>query len=488
MTNEVFCDIIIKCKGESPHAPVAQQAEHLTFNQGVRSSNLRRSTKKHLVLRCFFLLKGYFMMKLLCDFLDASMTPFHATAEMEAILKGQGFQALSEYEPFALSRGGKYYVTRNSSSLIAFVIPCENPSSFQMAAAHSDSPCFRIKGVEENSHYMRLRTETYGGTISSTWFDRPLSMAGRIYGYDENHNIKECLVNSSDVFVIPSVAIHLNKNVNTEKPLVNPACDLIALASDADSKDPIVKMFAENGIQKDSVLSKELFLYSKEKSFIWGERRYITAPRLDDLMCAYGLLAGVLEAVPQNAISVLCVFDNEEIGNCTKQGADSSFLSDTLFKIAESIGKTEAELKTMLAKSFMISADNAHAVHPNHPELSDADGGACYMNHGIVIKHSASASYATDAFSEAMLVALCEKYSIPYQHYNNRADMPGGRTLGNTSCSHVSIPTVDIGLAQLAMHSAVETAGMLDVAHLSELAKHYFSHALVVENGAWHWN
>lgn len=427
-------------------------------------------------------------MKSLCEFLDASVTSFHAIKEIVAVLEEKGFKALSETEDFDLAYGGKYYVVRNSSSLIAFVIPSQGATSFQMAAAHSDSPSFRIKGVEKNNRYTKLKTEVYGGPIPSTWFDRPLSIAGRVFAYDENKNIKEVLVKSPEAVVIPSLASHINREAKDGKALVNPAVDLLPLVSDGNEAHALVKMLSENGIREEDVLAHDLFLCCESPSFVWGDGKFITSPRLDDLMCAYGLLAGFVDALPEEAVALLSVFDNEEIGSRTKQGADSSFLLDILERIAESLGKSKAEQKKMLAKSFMVSADNAHAVHLNHPEFSDKEGGAVYMNDGIVIKHSARTQYATDAFSDAILSALCQKCGIPYQHYYNRADLPGGSTLGNISCSHVSVPTADIGLAQLAMHSAVETAGAFDAAHLKKLSKEYFSHTLSLEGGVWCWN
>ncbi len=424
----------------------------------------------------------------LCEFLDRSVTPFHAVSEIEAILKANGFLALAEHEDFSLVRGGKYYVTRGASSLIAFCMAQEDFVSFQMASAHSDSPCFRVKETEDRaSSYTRLGVEMYGGTLCTTWFDRPLSVAGRVYARQDGM-IKEYKVNfNKEKVVIPSLAIHLNREANTAKPLVDAKSDLLPLVGSAESDSLMDKLYTSLDLCAEDLLSSDLYLYAAEPAFVWCDGKYITSPRLDDLMCVYGLLKGFINARAKSAVSVLAIFDNEEVGSRTRHGADSSFLEDTLARISESMGKSAAEHKKSLASSFMISADNAHAVHPNHPELSDKDGGRVYMNGGVVIKHNAQAKYTTDAFSQALLVDLCQQNKIPYQHYYNRADLPGGSTLGNISCSHVSVPSIDIGLAQLAMHSAVETAGALDVEYLSQLAEKYFSSTLVTEKGAWYW-
>ena len=420
------------------------------------------------------------------NFINSAITPFHTVARLSSILKENGFTSLSEMESWEILEGGRYFVTRNSSSLIAFCIPKGGIQSFQIAAAHSDSPCFCVKRVQnDGNQYARLCVEKYGGALLTTWFDRPLTVGGRVF-VKEGCGVKECLVTSAEKVVIPSVSIHQNRNANSEKPMVNPASDLMPLVSDIVPTDFLERMMHENGIDEDCVLSYDLYLCSASDAFLWSKNRLITAPRLDDLMCAYALCRGLIKAAPMGSASMLCIFDNEEMGSLSKQGADSTFLEDTLSRIAESIGKTKAEYKTMLAKSFMLSADNGHAIHPNHPELSDKEGGFVRMNQGIVIKH-APAKYATDAFSEAMLIELCRRHAIPYQTYYNRADMPGGSTLANISAGHVSVPTVDIGLAQLAMHSAMETAGAEDLAHLTNLSKHFFSTALLFENGVWSW-
>lgn len=427
-------------------------------------------------------------MKSLLAFLDDAVTPFHAVKEVVAILEENGFTALSEREAFKIKKGGKYYVTRNSSSLIAFCVPDKEASAFKMASAHTDFPAFRVKEtVDSTTHYTRLAVERYGGTLSTTWFDRPLSVAGRIFARADGA-VKEYLVNmQKEYVVIPSLAIHLNRDANTKAPLVDPKCDMLPLAADTEAPAFLEKVYASACVCASDVLSTELYLYASSPAFVWGDRRLVTSARLDDLMCVYGLLAGFVRAEHRDAVSVLALFDNEEVGSTTKQGADSSFLLDTLERIAESLGKSSAEYKQMIANSFMISADNAHAVHPNHPELADKEGGRVYMNEGIAIKHSSNAKYTTDACSEALLIALCEANGIPYQKYHNRADLLGGSTLGNISCSHVSVSSVDIGLAQLAMHSAVETAGLLDLDYLISLSEHYYASTLAFEEGAWKW-
>ena len=414
------------------------------------------------------------------DFLEKGSDVYHTIATLEQILLAEGFVKLREENPYMLSPGGKYFVTRADASLVAFELPGEAPVAFQIAAAHSDSPAFYITGEKHDGHYVRLTVERYGGPHSATWFDRPLKIAGRVFVKDGNC-ARSLLYEGAESVYIPTVAPHQHREAET-KVLSNPAVDLLPVfCKDTGEKDVFKKSIANTlGVEIDDVLSYDLFLTAKEKPNVWGDG-FVSAPHLDDLACVYGLLDGLLKAKPSRSVSVLAVFHGEEVGSALSEGANSTFLSDTLSRIADAV---DVSYNEMLARSFMVSADNAHAVHPAHPELYDAQA-ACYIGGGIVIKHACSRRYTTDAFTDAMTRMLCCDAGVPVQEYRNRADLPGGGTLGSLSAKHVSIPSVDIGLAQLAMHSACETGGILDVEYLGKMASRYFTVSLMyTENGA----
>ena len=402
------------------------------------------------------------------DFVRNSPTAFHAVDSVQKMLSG--FIPLREGERWHLEPGGKYYVTRNRSSLIAFVLPKGDLEAFQLVASHSDSPTFKIKENAEISvqdRYIQLDTERYGGMIISSWFDRPLSVAGRVL-VRRNEQIETCLVDlDRDMVIIPNVAIHMNRDINNGYKY-NPAADVFPLWGSKDAAGTFRTRIAEAaGVQADNVLGCDLYLYNRVPGTVWGvKQEYFSAPRLDDLECVYSSVQALLMAdVPERHANVCCVFDNEEVGSTTKQGADSSFLYDVLHRILLSLGYHTEQYYTVIASSFMLSADNAHAVHPNHPEFSDPVN-KVFMNGGIVVKFNANQKYTTDAVSEAVFHSICRKAGVPVQHYANRSDMPGGGTLGNIAGSHVSVNTLDIGLAQLAMHSCYETAGVLDIGYM----------------------
>ena len=413
--------------------------------------------------------------KKLIDFIWKSPTGFHAIAAIEEELKD--FTRLEEHAPWKLAPGGKYYVTRNQSSVIAFTLPKEPFSAFQLIASHSDSPTFKIKENAEvvvREHYVQLDTERYGGMIMSSWFDRPLSIAGRVIIKDET-GVRTVLVNlNRDMAVIPNVAIHMNREVNNGYKY-NAAVDTFPLWGSQEAKNTFKAEIAKAaGAEEKDVLGTDLFLYNRVPGTVWGvNSEYLSAPRLDDLECAFASLEAFKMAKQGDHVNVCCVFDNEEVGSTTKQGAHSTFLSDTLKRIVLSLDGTEESYLAALASSFMLSADNAHAMHPNHPEYSDSQN-MTFMNQGIVVKFNANQKYTTDAVSEAVFHAICEKAGVPVQHYANRSDLAGGGTLGNISGSHVSINTLDIGLAQLAMHSCYETAGVRDVNYMIRGMKAFY--------------
>ena len=412
----------------------------------------------------------------LLDFISASPTCFHAIANTAARLIAAGYAPLSEGERWTLRPSDRRFVIRGGSSIIAFRVPQELRGGFMMAAAHSDSPAFKLKEHAElrSSGYIRLHTEKYGGMLMSTWFDRPLSVAGRLF-VRQNGCLDEKLVNiDRDLLVIPSVAIHMNRNANDGmKYMAN--VDTIPLFSSEDPAAAILPMAAEAaGVSPDDVLGSDLFLYCRGRGVTLGaHNEYILSPRLDDLACAWSCLEGFLVARDTGALPILCIFDNEEVGSETKQGAASAFLRDTLRRIVFALGHDEEAFRTMLARSFLLSADNAHAIHPNHPEYSDGDN-CPHMNAGVVIKFNANQRYATDGRSCALFRSICQDAGVPTQVMANRSDLPGGSTLGSIANTLVPVSTVDIGLAQLAMHSAWETMGAEDCAYLTAAARQTF--------------
>lgn len=415
----------------------------------------------------------------LLSFIRRSPSCYHVIDNFRAMLLESGYTELREADKWELARGGKYFVCRSDSSMIAFRVPSTAPSAFVMAAAHSDSPTFKIKENAElaGSHTVRLSTEKYGGMLMSTWFDRPLSVAGRVVVKSEN-GVSTRLVNiDRDLLIIPSVAIHMNRAANDGmKYAAN--VDTLPLYGDERAKDSFLPMIAEAaGVNKDDILASDLFLYCRDGGTLLGaDGEFIASPKLDDLECAYACMRGFLAAKPSDAVPVCCVFDNEEVGSATKQGAASSLLRDTLRRISLSVGITEEDYQRMLAKSFLVSADNAHAMHPNHPEYADA-ANCPQMNGGVVIKYNANQRYATDAVSAALLKSVCAGANVKVQTFANRSDLAGGSTLGSIANTLVPVKTVDIGLAQLAMHSAYETAGTYDLADLADAMEALFSNS-----------
>ena len=426
--------------------------------------------------------------KPLLDFIEKSPTAFHAVENICSELEASGRTRLTEGEKWALEPGRGYFVTRNMSSVIAFDVPEGEADSFRMIAAHSDSPTFKIKENAELSvrgKYTQLNVEKYGGMLFSPWFDRPLSVAGRVVVRTEK-GVEARLINvDRDLLVIPNVAIHMNREIN-DGFKYNAQTDMMPLFGDDTAKDGFKKLIAETaGVPEEDLLGTDLFLYPRIKPAVIGNSgEYIMSPRLDDLECAWSGLRAFIDAEkPDRGINMLCVFDNEEVGSGTKQGADSTFLYDVMQRICISLGLDPEASYRAAASSFMLSADNAHAVHPNHPEKTDAEN-CVFMNEGIVIKFNANQRYTTDGVSAAFFHKLLKDADVPCQHFANRSDAAGGGTLGNISGSHVSINTLDIGLAQLAMHSVCETAGAKDVEYMVRgMAAFYASRVSIGRDG-----
>jgi len=416
----------------------------------------------------------------LFDYICASPTAFHAVAHTAALLRTAGYRPLCEGDVWQLERGKGYYVTRNGSSLIAFRIPEADSRGFMMAAAHGDSPCFKIKEHAElkDGGYVRFSTEKYGGMLCASWMDRPLSVAGRVL-VRNGSGVETRLVDLKDpCAIIPHVAIHMNRKAN-ESASYNPAVDMLPLVSCAEQGEGFLsEIAAAAGVHSEEILAHDLFVYCPQKGVVFHD--LLSAPRLDDLQCAFAAFSGFLQAKPSESIPVCCLFDNEEVGSETKQGAASTFLSDVLWRISAACGKDAEQHRRSLAESFLVSCDNAHAVHPNHPEFSDKNH-TVRMNGGVVIKYNAAQKYTSDAVSSALFRLVCEEAEVPVQIYTNRADMAGGSTLGNIANTQVSLNTIDIGLAQLAMHSAYETAGAYDTQHLIDALRVFFGKTLHME-------
>lgn len=428
----------------------------------------------------------------LLKFIEKSPTAFHAVRTIAEELSAAGFSELKENERWTVKKGGRYYVIRNGSSIIAFSVPSLDMSGMRIMASHSDSPAFKIKEnaeLDTEQQYVRLNVEGYGGMLCAPWFDRPLSAAGRIVVKDpQTGQFRSVLVNiDKDLVLIPSLAIHMNREANSGYKY-NIQKDLLPLYGNFTAKGTFMNLITANASQRlgisltaDDVLGHDLYLYNRQKGSIWGASgEFISSPRLDDLQCAFASTQGFLSALKEPAqgspspLPVLCILDNEEVGSSTKQGAASTFLYDTLTRLHDALNMSREDYLIRLADSLMISADNAHAVHPNHTDKADPSNRP-YLNGGIVIKYNANQKYCTDAVSSAMFRDICRNAQVPVQTFANRSDMAGGSTLGNISNTRVALNTVDIGLPQLAMHSPYETAGVKDTLYLIKASEAFFN-------------
>lgn len=416
--------------------------------------------------------------KKLLKFIQKSPTAFQAVEEMSQRLQKEGFKELKEEKHWDLKAGGNYFVTRNHSAVIAFSIPKKPAWKFHIMASHSDSPALKIKEnpeMEVEKAYIKLNVERYGGMLLAPWFDRPLSVAGRLIVRKNGEILEKLVAVDKELLVIPNLAIHMNREVN-DGYKYNVQKDMLPLYSDYDGKGSFMKlMAAEADVAEEDILGHDLFLYDRTPGTVWGaNEEFISAPRLDDIQCAFASLEGFLRGERKESIAVHCVLDNEEVGSTTKQGAASTFLKDTLMRINMGLGRTQEEYLMTLADSFMVSADNAHALHPNHTDKTDPVNRPV-LNGGIVIKYNANQKYCTDGVSAAIFKDICDRAEVPYQTFVNRSDMAGGSTLGNISNTQVPMKTVDIGLAQLAMHSVYETTGAKDTESLAKAAAVLFA-------------
>lgn len=414
------------------------------------------------------------------NFIEHSPSCFHAVEQLSHMLDQAGYQRLKECDGWTLEQGGKYYVTRNGSSIIAFHVGQQLDNyHFQITASHSDSPSYKVKEKAElkgKGGYLQLNTEGYGGMICSSWLDRPLSLAGRVLVRQGNVVETRLLNIDRDLLLIPNVAIHMNRDVNSGMKY-NQQVDMLPLFSAGEcGENSYYELIAQElGVKPEDVVGCDLYLYPRVAPSLWGAKEeFISSPRLDDLQCAYTSMKALVDSHNPHGVNVCCCFDNEEVGSGTKQGALSTFLRDVLQRVHAALGHAPEDYFRAVAKSFMVSCDNAHAVHPNHPEKTDGEN-CVYMNQGIVVKFSANQKYTTDGISAAIFMQLCKDAQVPVQTFANRSDMAGGSTLGNLSTQQVSLHTVDVGLPQLAMHSTYETAGVKDSAYMVQALTAFYN-------------
>lgn len=411
----------------------------------------------------------------LINFINNSPVSFLAIDNVSSMLKENGFIEHFESNPLTFKKGDKLFLKRNDSTLLAISIgeKVNEKSGCRLIASHADSPCFKIKPEcdSKTDAYNKINVAPYGGMIAPSWLDRPLAVAGRVI-FKNKGFIETRLVNLKDLtMIIPNLCIHFNRDINKGYEY-NMAVDMQAFFSTDKEKGEFKEILSKYlEIKKEDIVNFDLYLYNKENGIIWGERKeFVSSPRLDDLECVYTSLKAFINSKNENSINIFYVSDNEEVGSLSRQGADSDFLKTTLRRLARDL---KMDYETITANSFLVSADNAHAVHPNKPGITDADN-KVYLNKGIVIKFNASQSYTSDAISSAVFQNICDKAHVPYQFFTNRSDLRGGSTLGSILLSQVSLMSVDVGLAQLAMHSSYETAGSIDVKYAVKVFKEFY--------------
>lgn len=421
------------------------------------------------------------------NYIKESTCCYYAVANLTKRLEEAGYKRLQEHESWELKPGNKCFVVRNGSSCIAFRIPEADFAGFHIVASHSDSPCFKIKNhpqQEVAGKYLQLNVEPYGGMIIPSWLDRPLSFSGRVLLKSATGIEKRLIRMEQDLLLIPNQAIHMNKDANSGYTYQKNV-DVLPLFGMKETEQDFIEFLAQElKIAKEQILDYDLFLHATTDCFIWGrEQEFLSGPRLDDLENAYLSFAAFMETEKMHAdtsfLPVYCLYDNEEVGSATRQGAGSTFLKDVLKRIVYALGGKEATYMEKIAASFCISADNAHALHPNHPEKSDKNN-ACYLNAGVVIKFQAAQRYATDAYGAAMIRSLAQDAKVSVQNYANRSDLPGGSTLGNILTTQVPVRTVDIGLPQLAMHSCCETVGVKDIQAMYDLLVEFYKSGCIL--------
>ena len=425
----------------------------------------------------------------LVEFLQESVTPFHAAATAESWLRAAGFTRLEEADYWNLEPGKGYYTTRNGSSVVAWRVPDHAIGGWRIVASHSDSPTWKIKtDIVENDGCRRLSVEGYGGMIMSTWLDRPLTVGGRVIVKTEDGIESRLVCIDRDLLVIPSLAIHFQRDINKGHTF-NPQVDMQPLWGPAGSRTLTDLVAEELGVDTADILDSDLQLVTRQApTQIGPDGEFFMAPRIDDLECAATTLLGFLDAAAETdsaCAPVWAMLDNEEVGSSSRMGAESSYLRDVLDRIVDAITHSGQAMHRAMANSFMLSADNAHATHPNIPQKSDPCA-PVRLGGGVVLKYNASQKYTTNAVSGAIFRAICEKADVPVQVFTNRADEAGGSTLGNLQSHTLPIPMADIGLAQLAMHSAVETASVADAEAMTKaVAAFYRVHLRALGDGTY---
>ena len=419
--------------------------------------------------------------KLLLDLFNNSYNEYFAISNIKKLLDENGFICLLENEKYEISLGKSYYILRDGSSIIAFKVPEKLDELYcKIVASHSDSPVLKIKEnptVIENG-YNKLKVEKYGGMIVSSWLDKPLGIAGRVC-YKNGNAITTRLVNFPTNLIIPNVAIHQNRDINNGF-IYNPQIDLLPILG-LGNNDLFKELLDSTRNNEEEILSYDLSLYNKEKAVLGGiNNEFIYSPKEDNLVSAYISILSLISSISYDGISLGVVFNNEEVGSSSLNGADSDFLATNLKRISKSLGFSNDELSRALVKSYLVSLDNAHAIHPNHPEMSDNKNN-CLINEGVVIKHNSNMLYTSEAISSAIIKLIASKENISLQTFFNRADARGGSTLGNISLTHVSIRSVDLGIPQLAMHSNYEVMGSKDTINAYKLLKALFNSKIKIE-------
>ena len=421
----------------------------------------------------------------LCTFIDQSPSPWHAVETARLRLEAAGYRPLSEQEPWHFN-GGKYYVIRGGSAIGAFRLPARPVTGWKLALAHSDSPTWRLKQLTGRpaAGYTRAPVEGYGGGIHYSWLDRPLTVAGRVILRHEGRIEARLVYLDRDLLIIPSLAIHMQRDLNSGHRF-DPAADMQPLYGTEGCEDLRSLIAAELAVLPEDILGADLNLVPRQKAVCLGPAgELLAAPRIDDLECAWATLEGFLSAEGDAAAWFL--LDSEEVGSGTRQGALGSFTADVLRRAVLAQGGSEQDVLAAFAGSFAVSADNAHARHPNFPEKSDPVN-PVLLNKGPVLKYSANQKYTTDGLTGAVFAELLRRAEVPMQVFTNRPDLPGGSTLGNLLTHSVSVPMVDMGAPQLAMHAAVETAGALDAqAMLRACSAFYQSGLHCGGDGVWY--
>ena len=409
----------------------------------------------------------------LLQYLNESPTSYHAVENAAEILKQNNFRELKETMEWSLEKGGKYFITKNQSGIIAFTVGDRDLASegFRIIGAHTDSPNFKIKPgpcTVTSDGYVKVNVEIYGGPILSTWFDRPLAMAGRVIIKENNELNAKLIKIDKPVFMIPNLCVHFQRDINEKGFSYNKQKDIFPLLTmmkeDVPKDEYLLNLIQEEtGIEKTDILDYELYLYEYQKGIFMGKNEeFLSASRIDDLAMVYAGLSALVESADSgNSYKVFAAFDNEEVGSTTAQGAHSGLLMHTLNRICKNLGLMNDAYFRTIANSTSISADTAHAVHPNYGDKHDPENRPV-LGGGPVIKYSASQRYATTAFSAAYFMEACEQAGVPCQKYVNRNDIVGGSTIGPALSSLTTIPTVDIGIPILAMHSIREFGTVID--------------------------